>query len=92
MRPGNVVARALVAQGLKIWFFITADYAFGAALERDTSQTIKALGGTVVGGVKNPAFALGFLVVSGGGAEQRGAGGRDRQRVHRHDQPGQAGA
>jgi branched-chain amino acid transport system substrate-binding protein len=57
---GNVVARALVAQGLKSWFFISADYAFGAALERDTSQTVKALGGTVVGGVKNPAFASDF--------------------------------
>jgi branched-chain amino acid transport system substrate-binding protein len=57
---GNVVARALVAQGLKSWFFISADYAFGAALERDTSQTVKALGGTVVGGIKNPAFASDF--------------------------------
>ena len=57
---GNVVARALVAQGLKTWFFISADYAFGAALERDTSQTVKALGGTVVGGVKNPAFTSDF--------------------------------
>jgi branched-chain amino acid transport system substrate-binding protein len=57
---GNVLARALVAQGKKSWFFITADYAFGAALQRDTSQTILALGGTVVGSVKNPAFASDF--------------------------------
>jgi len=57
---GNVLARALVAQGKKSWFFITADYAFGAALQRDTSQTITALGGTVVGSVKNPAFASDF--------------------------------
>jgi branched-chain amino acid transport system substrate-binding protein len=57
---GNVVARAMVAQGAKSWFFITADYAFGAALERDTSQTVIALGGTVVGSVKNPAFAPDF--------------------------------
>jgi branched-chain amino acid transport system substrate-binding protein len=57
---GNVVARAMVAQGAKSWFFITADYAFGAALERDTSQTVTALGGTVVGSVKNPAFAPDF--------------------------------
>jgi branched-chain amino acid transport system substrate-binding protein len=57
---GNVLARALVAQGKKSWFFITADYAFGAALQRDTSQTIKALGGTVVGSIKNPAFASDF--------------------------------
>ncbi|MDR3534204.1 MAG: ABC transporter substrate-binding protein [Rhodopila sp.] len=57
---GNAVARALVGQGKKKWFFITADYAFGAALERDTSQGIAALGGTVVGRVKNPAFASDF--------------------------------
>ena len=57
---GNVVARALVAQGEKTWFFVAADYAFGAALERDTSETIKALGGSVVGDVKNPPFASDF--------------------------------
>lgn len=57
---GNAVARALVGQGLKKWFFITADYAFGAALERDTSQGVTALGGTVLGDVKNPAFAPDF--------------------------------
>ena len=57
---GNAVARALIGQGLKTWFFITADYAFGAALERDTSQGIAALGGTVLGHVKNPSFAADF--------------------------------
>lgn len=57
---GNAVARALIGQGLKTWFFITADYAFGAALERDTSQGIAALGGTVLGHVKNPPFAADF--------------------------------
>jgi len=56
----NVVARALVGQGLKSWFFVTADYAFGAALERDATQAIRVLGGTVVGAVKNPAFASDF--------------------------------
>ena len=57
---GNVVARALVGQGEKTWFFVAADYAFGASLERDTSQTVKALGGTVIGDVKNPPFAPDF--------------------------------
>lgn len=56
----SVVARALVGQGAKSWYFITADYAFGAALERDTTQTLTALGGNVVGSVKNPAFAPDF--------------------------------
>ena len=36
------------------WFFITADYAFGHALERDTSDAVKKAGGTVIGGVKHP--------------------------------------
>ncbi|MGI4798607.1 MAG: ABC transporter substrate-binding protein, partial [Janthinobacterium lividum] len=52
----QVVAKALVAQGLKSWFFITADYAFGAALERDATKTITASGGAVVGNTKNPPF------------------------------------
>ncbi|MBV8914969.1 MAG: ABC transporter substrate-binding protein, partial [Acetobacteraceae bacterium] len=52
----QVVARALVGQGLNSWFFITADYAFGAALERDATKTIRELGGTVVGSTKNPPF------------------------------------
>jgi branched-chain amino acid transport system substrate-binding protein len=57
---GNVVARALVGEGEKTWYFVTADYAFGLALERDTSQTIKEMGATLLGSVKNPAFAADF--------------------------------
>ena len=53
----QVVARALVGQGLRSWFFITADYAFGTALERDASKTIIASGGTVLGSIKNPPFS-----------------------------------
>ena len=52
----QVVARALVKEGLKSWFFITADYAFGAALERDATKTITTSGGTVLGSTKNPPF------------------------------------
>jgi branched-chain amino acid transport system substrate-binding protein len=47
-------AQSLVKQGKKSWFFLTADYAFGAALERDASAVVKANGGTVVGSVKHP--------------------------------------
>jgi branched-chain amino acid transport system substrate-binding protein len=46
--------QALVKAGGDTWFFLTADYAFGAALERDTSAVIAANGGKVVGGVKHP--------------------------------------
>ena len=45
---------ATVKQGLDTWFFIAADYAFGADLERDTTAVITANGGKVLGGVKAP--------------------------------------
>ena len=50
----------IVKQGGKSWFFLTADYAFGASLEKDTSDVIKASGGTVVGSVKHPLNASDF--------------------------------
>ena len=46
--------QALTKAGGNTWFFLTADYAFGAALERDTSAVVKANGGQVLGGVKHP--------------------------------------
>lgn len=45
---------AMVKAGGDSWFFLTADYAFGAALERDTTGFINAAGGKVLGGVKTP--------------------------------------
>jgi branched-chain amino acid transport system substrate-binding protein len=45
---------ALTKAGGNTWFFLTADYAFGAALERDTSAVVTADGGKVIGGVKHP--------------------------------------
>ncbi len=45
---------ALVKTGGDTWFFLTADYAFGHALERDTSAVIVQNGGKVVGSVKHP--------------------------------------
>ncbi len=45
---------ALVTQGGDSWFFITADYAFGHALERDTGNAVKAAGGKVLGSVRVP--------------------------------------
>jgi branched-chain amino acid transport system substrate-binding protein len=47
-------AKTLLNQGKKSWFFITADYAFGQALERDTTNIVKSLGGSVVGDAKYP--------------------------------------
>ncbi|OPF93678.1 hypothetical protein I8G32_03185 [Rhodopseudomonas palustris] len=46
--------QALTKAGGDTWFFLTADYAFGAALERDTTAVVKANGGKVIGSVKHP--------------------------------------
>ena len=51
---------AVVANGGKNWFFLTADYAFGAALEADTAKVVKEKGGTVVGSVRHPLNASDF--------------------------------
>jgi branched-chain amino acid transport system substrate-binding protein len=51
---------AVVKSGGKSWYFLTADYAFGAALQNDTSNVVKAAGGTIVGSVKHPLSASDF--------------------------------
>src|SRR6201747_2335737 len=50
----HTTGQALVKAGGDTWFFLTADYAFGAALERDTTAVVTANGGKGVGGVKHP--------------------------------------
>ena len=50
----NGTGSAVVKSGGKTWFFLTADYAFGYALERDVSTVVKAAGGSVLGSVKAP--------------------------------------
>ena len=50
----HVTGKAIVQQGGKSWFFITADYAFGHQLQDDTAAVVKASGGTVVGSVNVP--------------------------------------
>ncbi len=52
--------QALVKAGGDTWFFLTADYAFGAALERDTTAVILANGGKVLGSVKHPLNTADF--------------------------------
>jgi branched-chain amino acid transport system substrate-binding protein len=51
---------AIIKQGGKDWFFLTADYAFGASLEKDTADVVKANGGKVLGAVKHPLSASDF--------------------------------
>lgn len=50
----NGTGGAMVRQGGDAWFFITADYAFGHALERDTAALVEASGGKVLGSVRHP--------------------------------------
>src|SRR6188472_3961114 len=54
------IGQALVKQGGDTWFFITADYAFGHALERDTAAFVVAGGGKVVGAVRHPLNTADF--------------------------------
>ena len=64
---------AVVKNGGKTWFFITADYAFGHSLERDTAAVVKATGGEVKGNVRVPLAASDFssflLQAQGSGAQ-----------------------
>ena len=50
----NGTGKAVVKTGGDTWFFLTADYAFGQALERDTTKVIVANGGKVLGSVRHP--------------------------------------
>jgi branched-chain amino acid transport system substrate-binding protein len=50
----NSTGRATVKAGGDTWFFITADYAFGHSLERDTANFVQAAGGKVVGAIRTP--------------------------------------
>ena len=69
----EVLGPALVKRGDDTWFFITADYAFGHALERDATAAVKAAGGKVLGSVRAPFntqdFSSFLLQAQGSGAK-----------------------
>ncbi|HUG62655.1 MAG TPA: ABC transporter substrate-binding protein [Methylomirabilota bacterium] len=69
----NGTGSAMVQTGGKKWFFLTADYAFGHALERDTMAVVEAAGGEVVGTVRHPFpgtdFSSFLLQAQASGAE-----------------------
>ncbi|MGJ3265148.1 MAG: ABC transporter substrate-binding protein [Salinarimonas sp.] len=69
----NGTGKAIVETGGESWFFITADYAFGHALERDTSAVVEENGGEVVGTVRHPFpgsdFSSFLLQAQASGAE-----------------------
>lgn len=70
---GHSMARAVMAQGGKTWFFITADYAFGHDLEKQAADEVTASGGKVVGVVRHPIgtsdFASFLVQAQSSGAE-----------------------
>ncbi|MFB9867708.1 ABC transporter substrate-binding protein [Vreelandella sulfidaeris] len=69
----NGTAKAVVEQGGDTWFMLTADYAFGHALEADVTSVVQANGGEVVGGVRHPFptndFSSYILQAQGSGAK-----------------------
>jgi branched-chain amino acid transport system substrate-binding protein len=56
----NVTAKAVVENGGDSWFFLTADYAFGYALQKNVTDVVLAHGGKVLGAVKHPLNATDF--------------------------------
>ena len=72
----NGTAKTILGEGGKSWFFLTADYAFGAQLEKGAAAVVKAGGGTVVGDVRVPLgtsdFASYLLQAQGSGAQVLG--------------------
>lgn len=52
--------RAVMQEGGDTWYFITADYAFGHSLEKDTTKVINEMGGKVLGTIKHPLSASDF--------------------------------
>ena len=87
----NGTGSAVVKAGGDTWFFITADYAFGHALERDTATVVKENGGKVLGQVRHPLntsdFSSFLLQAQAVGRQ----GHRPRQCRRRHGQLDQAG-
>ena len=69
----NGTGKALTAAGGDSWYFLTADYAFGHALERDTTAVVTKNGGKVLGGVRHPInnadFSSFLLQAQGSGAK-----------------------
>jgi branched-chain amino acid transport system substrate-binding protein len=56
----NTTGREMVKEGGDTWFFLTVDYAFGAALQRDVTTVVEAAGGKVLGAVKHPLNSSDF--------------------------------
>jgi branched-chain amino acid transport system substrate-binding protein len=66
----------MVKQGGKNWYFLTADYAFGHSLEKDTTEVVSKSGGKVIGNVRHPFpgtdFSSFLMQASSSGAQVLG--------------------
>ena len=60
MAVANGTAAAVTKAGGKQWYFVTADYAFGQALQRDAAAVVEKNGGQVIGGVRHPVATADF--------------------------------
>ncbi len=72
----NGLAKGMAEQGNKSWYFITADYAFGAEMQKQVTDFVTAAGGSVVGSAKHPIntndFSSFILGAQGSGAQVLG--------------------
>jgi branched-chain amino acid transport system substrate-binding protein len=92
----NGTGAALVKEGGDSWYFITADYAFGHALEKDTGEAVKAAGGKVVGAVRTPFpgttdFSSFLLQAQGSGAKVVGFANAGGDTINSIKQAGEFG-
>jgi ABC-type branched-chain amino acid transport systems, periplasmic component len=87
----NVTGLAAVKQGLDSWFFLTADYAFGQDLEKDTTNVVLKSGGKVLGSVRHPLNTSDFSSYLLQAQSLEGQGDRACQCRRRHHQRDQAG-
>ena len=87
----NGTGKAVVKTGGDTWFFLTSDYAFGHALERDTEAVVLKNGGKVLGKVRHPINTNDFSSFLLQAQSSKAKDHRSRQRRRRYHQFDQAG-
>ena len=92
---GNATGRAVTEAGGKSWYFISFDYALGQALEKDTSEAVKKLGGQILGSVRHPLgtsdFSSYLLQAQASGANVVGLGDTGTDAINAIKQMGEFG-